>query len=408
MSGKTKKNSKVVIKLNGKEVGDTKTDETGIYVFKLTGVSQSSNLLTASILDGTDTVIGTVDTQFNFAGKMPAYYNTSIQPGLTVTPGSSITITIDAEPGLTSVTVGIDGTSMPAAESSPGKYSVTTVAPAKVGVYPLLVTMKNILSQTTNKPEAATLVVSGSSTNTGSVSTGTNVSTGTIATGAVTPPKPQFKNVTITQEGNKVNLNFSLENMPSTTNKFRIAYGESPNALTSEVTTLTLDKITRTNGTYNWYIPNLPAKNYTFKIFGLAADGTLVSEVVSDPVNITVGKQGSCSIGNVTSVMATTYTDKTMLSWDPLPNAVSYNVYRINASKDMELVKNVTETTYTINLAPGTASYEDFAVKALCDSTTESITPAIASRVRTGPGALAIIVILAALGSVLLMRRKMI
>jgi hypothetical protein len=404
MSGKTKKNSKVTIKLNGKEVGDAKTDEGGIYVFKLTGISQSSNVLTASVLDGTDKVIGTIDTQFNFSGKMPVYYNTSIQPGLTVAPGANITITIDGEPGLTSVTIGIDGTSLPAAESSPGKYSVATVAPAKVGTYPLLVTMKNILAQTTSKPEAATLVVSGSPV----VSTGTiTVSTGITNTGGVTP-KPQFKNVVITQEGTRVNLNFSLENMPATTNRFRIAYGENPNALTSEVTTLTLDKITRPNGTYNWYIPNLPAKNYTFKIFGLASDGTLVSEVVSDPVTITVGKQGSCSIGNVTSVMATTYTDKTLLSWDPLPTAISYNVYRISATKDLELVENVTGTSYTINLAPGTASYADFAVKALCDSTTESATPAIASKVRTGPGALAIIVVLAALGSVLLMRRKMI
>ena len=105
---------------------------------------------------------------------------------------------------------------------------------------------------------------------------------------------------------------------------------------------------------------------------------------------------------------AVTLSDKTILSWDALPGAMSYNVYRISASKDLQLVENVKSNSFTIHLAPGTASYEDFAVKALCDEKTESATPAMASRVQTGPNMLAALVLIAALGSVLLLRRKMI
>lgn len=66
MSGKTKKNSKVVIKLNVKEVGTTNSDENGIFTYKLTGISQQSNALNASVLDGANTIIGSIDTQFGF------------------------------------------------------------------------------------------------------------------------------------------------------------------------------------------------------------------------------------------------------------------------------------------------------------------------------------------------------
>jgi hypothetical protein len=46
-------------------------------------------------------------------------------------------------------------------------------------------------------------------------------------------------------------------------------------------------------------------------------------------------------------------------------------------------------------------------VKALCDEKTESTTPTMASRVQTWPNILAALVLIAALGSVLLLRRKM-
>ena len=159
VSGKTKKNSNVQIKLNGKDSGTAKTDDTGIYTYKLSGISQQANLLTVSVVDGNNVVIGSAETQFGYAGKMPTYFNTSVKPGLEVPSGTGITVTVDAEPGLTSVSVLIDGTTLPAKEESPGKYSVTTVAPAKAGTYTIEVSLKNILAQTTNKPDAAVLKV---------------------------------------------------------------------------------------------------------------------------------------------------------------------------------------------------------------------------------------------------------
>ncbi|GAB0175297.1 MAG: hypothetical protein HHAS10_11760 [Candidatus Altimarinota bacterium] len=397
VSGKTKKNSNVSIKFNGKDSGTAKTDDAGIYTYKLSGISQQSNLLSVSVLDGTNNVIGTAQSQFNYAGKMPTYFNTSIKPGLEVVGGTGITITVDAEPGLTSVSILIDGTTLPAKEESPGKYTVSTVAPSKTGSYAIEVSLKNILAQATNKPDAAILKVI--------PNPAPIVVLPPIDTGALNPPA--FKNVVTTMEGTKVNLNFSVENLPANTSRFKIVYGDTPDTLSNEVLTYTLDKITRPNGTYNWYINNLPPKNYSFKIFGVAADGSLVSGLVSDPVSMTVGKSGACSIGNVSSVKALTLADKTILSWDALSGAISYNVYKINAAKDLQLIQNVKENSYTIQLSSGSITYADFAIKALCDEKTESTVPAMASKVQTGPNALALIVIVAALGSVLLLRRKL-
>ena len=64
-----------------------------------------------------------------------------------------------------------------------------------------------------------------------------------------------------------MNLNFFVENLPTNVTSFKIAYGENADSLSSEVTTLGLEKIKRPDGSYNWYIDKLAAKTYSFKIF---------------------------------------------------------------------------------------------------------------------------------------------
>lgn len=105
-----------------------------------------------------------------------------------------------------------------------------------------------MLGQSTSKPDADTLSVK------------------EVANSA---PKMTFKNVTLTSEGTRVNFNFFVENAPSELSNFKIAYGETADALSNEVTTFTLDKIRRPDGSYNWYIDKLDPKTYSFKIFGI-------------------------------------------------------------------------------------------------------------------------------------------
>jgi hypothetical protein len=388
ISGKTKKNSKILVKLNAKELGNTQTNEDGIFTYKVSGISQQSNILSISVLDGTNAVIGNIDSQFNYGMKIPTYYNLSITPNKEVDSSSGITFTVDAEPGLSEVTLTIDGARLTTKEQSPGKYTITTVAPAKAGSYPIQVSLKNILAQTMTKPDAATLTVREKA--------------------IVTPPpapKSMFKDVKLTTEGSRINMNFFVENISKDIVAFKIAYGDTADTLSKEVTTLPLEKIKRLDGSYNWYIDKLEPKAYSFKIFWVLSGGLLAPDLSSEAISTMIGR-GSCSIGNIGTVKSTTGDDKTVLSWDTLSGALSYNVYRLSAAKDYELVENVKSNSYTLYLSSGSLVYQDFAVKALCDDKTESSVPATASRVQTGPGFIAILVVLSGLLGIFLLRRK--
>lgn len=388
ISGKTKKNSKVIIKLNSKELGNTQTNEDGIFTYKLTGIDQQSNILTASVMDGSNMMIGTIDSQFNYGVKAPTYYNLSIAPNKEVDGGTGVIFTVDAEPALSVVTLMLDGALLTTKEQSPGKYTISTVAPVKPGVYPVQVTLKNILAQTTTKSDAAILTVKEPP-----------------VVIAPVKPKSMFKDVKLTSEWSRVNMNFFVENLPADVVAFKIAYGESANSLSKEVTTMSLEKIKRPDGSYNWYIDKLEAKNYSFKIFWVLSGGLLAPDLSSEALSASVGRW-SCSIGNIWTIKTMTSADKTILSWDALTGALSYNVYRLSAAKDYELVENVKSNSYTLYLSSGSLVYQDFAVKALCDDKTESSVPATASRVQTGPWFIAILVALSALLSIFFIRRR--
>ncbi|MBP6981342.1 hypothetical protein KBB25_00990, partial [Candidatus Gracilibacteria bacterium] len=142
VSGKTKKNSKISIKLNGKEVATVLSDDTGIYTKSLTDLTQSSNIISASVLDGNNTVIGTAESKFGVATDGPQLIGTSVTP-TSVTTGDTVTITTEADPGLSDLSFILDGSSIKATEKSSGKYSADTVAPAKAGTYPIGITAKS-------------------------------------------------------------------------------------------------------------------------------------------------------------------------------------------------------------------------------------------------------------------------
>lgn len=286
------------------------------------------------------------------------------------------------------MTATIDGAVVPAKEQSPGKYSITTTSPAKAGTYTIQVTLKNVLAQVTTKADAAVLTVKAP-----------------VVIAPPPPPKAAFKDVKLTTEGSRINMNFFVENLPPETVQFKIAYGENANSLSNEVVTFPLEKIKRPDGSYNWYISKLEPKTYSFKIFGVQSGGLLIPDFASEALSATAGKDG-CTIGNISAVKVATGANTTILSWEALTGALSYNVYRVTAANDYELVKNVTENSYTLYLSSGALAYQDFAVKALCDDKTESSTPAIASRVQTGPGLLTALVIISSLLGILFVRRR--
>ena len=129
--------------------------------------------------------------------------------------------------------------------------------------------------------------------------------------------------------------------------------------LSEQVITRNIKDIQTTDGKYTWYIDNLDPKNYTFKIFGMKSDQTLVTDFASEPITMTLGAPG-CSIGNVGDISVKTSSDTSILSWMSVTGAVSYNIYRFTATGDPEFLQNTKDTNYMLFLSSGAVVHEDF------------------------------------------------
>jgi uncharacterized protein (DUF2147 family) len=147
VSGYGKKNSKVNIKLNGTDVGTVLVSDDGMYTKTLPSLTQPANIVVVELLDGNNKVISTAQSRFTLSNTDPIFNSLTVEPSNTVEASTGITLLVDAEPGLTEVNVNLNGSIIPLKESSSGKYSATTLAPAQSGSYSMNVSLKNNLSQ---------------------------------------------------------------------------------------------------------------------------------------------------------------------------------------------------------------------------------------------------------------------
>lgn len=383
VSWKTKKNSKVSILLNGQDKGTAISDDTWLFTKTLSDISQEKNILQVQLLDGTNNILAkSPDIVFDKVVETQGFYNIIITPGTTVEASSQINILVEGDVGMTWVSVTIDGSVITLTEAESGKYSASIPAPAVAGEYPVDVSMKSSAGQSIEKKAVTKL--------------------------AITPKAivlPTFSNLKAVTEWKRVTFSFSVNNAPAELDKFKIAYGESADSLSKETITYSSGKIQWTGGVYSWYIDNLEPKNYTFKVFGLKSDASLITGFVSDPVTANVAVP-SCTIGNVGNIVVTSESGKSILTWTTLSWALSYNVYKVSAAGDHILVQNVTEPTYTVHHTQWAIVHDDFVIKALCGP--DNVSPDISkvSKVQTGPGLIAILVVLSWIIAMILLRRR--
>lgn len=385
VSGKTKKNSKVALLLNWQDMGTAITDDEGLFTKTLSGVTQEKNLLQVNLLDGTNTVIASSEEiLFERAVSTTGFYNLVVTPGTTVDTSSEISFLVEGEAGMSSVSVSIDWTLMTLTESQPGQYKWATRAPAKSGIYPLSVSMVNNLGQSTEKKDVVSLNV----------------------TDPVQPILiPRFSNIKIVTGTGRAVFTFEVIDAPADLDKFKIAYGESADSLSQEVMTYSTGKIQWTGGVYTWYIDKLEPKTYTFKIFGAKADNSLIPQFASEPITATIGSD-TVAVANVGAITVQSEGGKSILSWSPVSCALSYNIYKVSPAGDYSLVQNTKEPTYTVYFQTGSVTHDDFAVKALCANGVESADFTKVSQVQTGPGLIAILIILSGIMWAVLLRKN--
>lgn len=384
VSGKTKKNSKVSIILNGKEEGTSISDENGLFTKTISSPLQEKNILKVNLLDGSNVVIASSDdVAFEKTATSVGFSNFVINPSTVVETSTSLSILLEGEPGLTAVSATLDNSLISLTESSPGKYTSNTVAPAKPGIYPIDVSGTTTLGQLIEKKGMSTLVVSQK----------------------IEELHPAFSQVKAIMKDKRVTLTFSVKDAPKELDKFKIAYGENTDSLTNESITYSSGKIQWSWWVYSWYI-DLPApKPYVFKIFGLSTDGSIIQNLIPEIVKVATG-DAACMIGAVGDITVVNEAGKSILTWKTLTGAQSYNIYRITSAGDEEFVKNVTEAKYVIYQSWNTPEYNDFTVKALCQDKKESADASKVSRVQTGPEIITLLLIISSIVGVFILRKK--
>jgi hypothetical protein len=389
IAGKTKKNSKVGIFLNTVEVGSVLSDSEWSFTKEVTDLTEKTYILQAKLYDAANaTIASSPEIKFDLANDLPTFLGLSVTQWTTVDAGELIEFLLEGDAGLSEVLVTLDGSVTTLKEGAAGKYSATTRAPSAPWKYDLDVSLKNSLSQVTSKLKVLSLEV--------------------VASLVEAPVGPKFQNVKVETLGGsgRVDFTFALDTPPTNLGSFKILYGTSATMMNKEVKTLAADKIKKPDGNYGWYIPNLTNEKWYFKIVPLDTTDTVIASVESDMLEANISTI-ACTIGNVAGLSVIPEGNKSILKWESLTGAISYNVYKKNADGTMLLVENVKTPMYTIYLAPGAVTYNDFWVRALCgDGKTESPDVALATKVQTGPGLIIFLVLFSGLVALFITKRE--
>jgi hypothetical protein len=109
VSGKARKNSKVQFTLNGQDAGTAVTDDLGVFTKSLSNITQKSNILSVGLVDAANTVLAkSSDISFEKVIATSNFYNLVMSPSNIVEVSAPVTLTVEAEPNMSSVTLGLD------------------------------------------------------------------------------------------------------------------------------------------------------------------------------------------------------------------------------------------------------------------------------------------------------------
>lgn len=386
VTGTTKKNSKIQIFLNGKQVGESQTSEDGAFIYELKKLDQEQNVLQVKLLDGTDKVAGeSSKISFKISTGGPVFNTLTVKEGKKVSVGTLLNIEISAEAKLKEVTATLGESTGTFKETKDGVYNGTLTAPSATGSFQIGVTLKNDLGKITTKDGVETI--------------------------ETTELPNLFKNIKSEVVAKKVTFTFEMDNEPTDLAKFKFQYGTDSGTLVKESVTLEKEKIKTKSGSYSWYLQDLDPQTKYFRILGLDKTGKEIPKMrASDifEVDLSLAAASKCMVSNISGLKTTAGDGTTILSWDIAADATSgYNVYKKGADGQYTLIENVKTNSYTIYVAKDAVKYDDFAVKGVCGQNEgESADYTEATKVKTGPAQLLVLLGLSILVGFFVTRRK--
>ncbi len=383
ITGTTKKNSRVQLFLNGDKAMEAQTDDKGVFLFQVKDVDQVENVFSVKVLDGSNKVIGESEkVNVKIGSEGPAFKSLIFTEGVNVPVKSVLNATVTADPGLKEVTLTLGKTVEVLKETkTPGVYTGTLTASDVPGTGSVDVSLKNDLGKSTLKTGAAMLTFF--------------------------KPTVTFKNIKIETTEKRSTLTFEVENDSSEIKKFEISYvawtGAEQKALTYEK-----EKIKNASGAYTWYLDNLAVNRYTAKIAGVGIEDKTLSGVLSEPFDfeISLAAAGKCIVANVGNLSVKKQKDASILSWEEIPGAISYKVFKKDKDGKFVFIDETKSPSYTIHISAGPVKFEEFSIKAVCADKTDSVEYSPSTLVQTGPTQMFFLALIAGVITFVIMRRK--
>ncbi len=340
--GTTKATSTVNISVNGTQQNTTTTNTEWVFESSVTLSTEWENIIKVDVLDGTGTVVGTSSVTIRYSLDAPKISSLLVKEGNQIFAGSVINLEAVWDQGLKTVTVkfGDQVVVMEEDITHPGTYRGTVKVTSFEWELKPVVSAESATGGKADFPDLYNI----------------NVITST------------FENVKV--EGTpdkKVRFTFSLKPDLEEIKYFKIKYGNTSGAPDKWV--ITYDKATMKSwGQYTWYIPGVSNGEYFATIVGLDKDKKELSVVSSEQTFSILDSWTTCYIDKVSGVTVKKTGNVSLISWDKLADAASYQIFKKDSSGEYAMIDEVKDNSYKINIDMTSSKnvFEDFQIRATC------------------------------------------
>lgn len=387
LRGTTKATSSLDIYLNDTKIGSTQSDVEGKFSYEISQLVEGSNTIKVNLLDGNNQMIGSSYVSVKYTQDAPKINSILLKEWSEVLSGSVLNLEAHGDPGLKSVIAKMNSKPVVLEETSTlGTYTGTTIAPTEEGDVQVDVIAQSQLGTTAEFKNLTHFAVIVS----------------------------KIENVKVeTTTDKKVRFTFTLRPDLDIVSSFRIKYGTKTLVYDKQVDTYEKSQIRdNTTGEYSWYIPDLLPGEYFATIIALDTNKKETS-IVSWEQGFSIALDAApttCYIDQVSGITVKKEGNVSIISWDHLADAATYQIFKKDTSGEFAMIDEVTDTSYKIriNLDSEKEVFEDFKVRATCrngDFTAEwAFSESVA--VQTWPGVIIFMVLLMASGTAFILMKR--
>lgn len=369
----------------GTEKKDTITSDTEwAFSGTVSGLVDGANTIKVEVMDGTGKAVGSSSVTIEYSVDAPKITSLTVKEGNQVFVGSTIHLEASGDEGLKTVTVQFGDKTVVLVEDTTrlGLYTGTTQVSSFEGEIKPVVNVESFQGTKASFPDLVNITV----------------------------VSDTFENVMVeTTPDKKARFTFSLKSDLDEIMYFKIKYGTQSGQYDKEVITYEKSQM-KVDEKYSWYIPGVSQGEYYSTIIALDKDKNELSMNSWEQTFSLLNSAETCFIDKVSGVTVKTSGSKSIISWDKLEDAASYQIFKKDADGEYAMIDEVEDTKYIINIDMSVEEevFEDFQIRATCKNGdivgegaySESVA------VQTGPAAIAFMMLLIASGvSFILIKR---